>query len=80
MVAMTDLRSQFGERLRSLRKQRGLTQESLAEALGVSVDLVSMIERGLRAPSFDTLERLADALSVRVSALFVFTESNDDSG
>jgi len=78
MVAMADLRSQFGKRLRSLRKQRGLTQESLAEALGVSVDLVSMIERGLRAPSFDTLERLADALSVQVSALF--TESNDDNG
>jgi transcriptional regulator with XRE-family HTH domain len=78
MVTMTDLRTLFGKRLRILRKQRGFTQESLAEAISVSVDLISMIERGLRAPSFDTLERLATTLGVKVSDLFTFDSRDSD--
>ncbi len=41
-----------------------MTQEELAEAVGVSTDFISLIERGQRAPSFENLERLAGALRV----------------
>lgn len=67
---MSDLRVQFGRRLRMLRRQRDMTQEQLAEAAGISVDMLSNIERGVNAPSFETLEKLSQALNVSVSELF----------
>jgi len=69
---MNILRSQFGQRLRQLRRQNDLTQAELAETVGVSVEFISNLERGVNAPSFDTLESLAEALHVRVKALFEF--------
>ena len=53
------LRKQFGQRLLSIRQQRRLTQEQFAELVGISVDFLSVIERGINAPSFETLEVLA---------------------
>ncbi len=52
------------ENLRTLRKQRKLSQEMLAKKAGISVSYVSMLERGERTPPLDTLETLAKALSV----------------
>jgi len=69
---MGDFKNRFGCHLTWLRKRQGLTQEGLAEAADVSVDFISLIERGQRAPSFDTLERLADALGTTVADLFTF--------
>ncbi len=72
---MSELRVQFGRRLRHLRRQQDLTQEQLAEAAKLSVDLISNIERGVNAPSFATLERLAAAMNVTVADLFDFDQS-----
>ncbi len=69
---MNNLRTRFGHRLTQIRKQHGFTQEKLAEASNVSVDFISLIERGQRAPSFDTLERLADAFNLTIADLFTF--------
>jgi transcriptional regulator with XRE-family HTH domain len=69
---MTSLKTRFGRRLRQLRRQQDLTQEQLAEAVGVSVEAVSNFERGVHAPSFETLEKLADILQVPVYELFLF--------
>lgn len=69
-----DLKIKFGKRLRTLRKQQNLTQEQLAEAADISVDFVSLVERGKNAPSFETLSRLAKALDVEVKELFDFRE------
>ena len=69
---MRHLKTQFGKRLRDLRKQKGMTQEQLAEEALVSVDFLSLIERGINAPSFDTLEKLAIALDVPVKHFFEF--------
>lgn len=71
---MTKLRSLFGKRLRRIRRQHDLTQEQLAESLDVSVEFVSNMERGLNAPSFETLEKIARVLGLSVSALFDFGE------
>jgi len=75
---MGTLRSRFGKRIRQLRALKGLTQEGLAEAVGVSTDFISLIERGQRAPSFENLEGLAEALGVKVADLFDFPESGHD--
>jgi len=70
---MSNLRSQFGKRLRQLRRQKDLTQEKLAEKLSVSVEFISNMERGINSPSFGTLERLAEILQVPVVTLFDFS-------
>lgn len=72
---MDSLRLKFGRQLRRLRKRRDLTQEQLAEAIGVSVEFLSNIERGINAPSFETLEKLATTLEVSVAELFTFQET-----
>lgn len=71
---MSELRKKFGRRLRQLRREREMTQECLAEVASISVDMLSNIERGINAPSFETLERLAQVLKVSVQDLFSFSE------
>ncbi|MFZ0393294.1 MAG: helix-turn-helix transcriptional regulator [Terracidiphilus sp.] len=58
--------------MRWLRGEHGLTQEQLAERAGISVDFLSLIERGRSSPSFENLDELADALEVSVADLFSF--------
>jgi transcriptional regulator with XRE-family HTH domain len=67
---MSNLKIDFGRRVRVLRKRKGMTQEQLAEVADISVDFLSLMERGVNAPSFATLERLADALGIPVKELF----------
>ncbi|MGA2372693.1 MAG: helix-turn-helix domain-containing protein [Candidatus Korobacteraceae bacterium] len=69
---MARLRVQFGRRLRQLRRSRDMTQEQFAEAAAISVDFLSLVERGINAPSFETLERFARVLKVSVADLFMF--------
>ena len=69
---MATLRKRFGAHLREIRLQRRMTQERFAEVIDISVDFLSLIERGINAPSFETLERIAKRLRLRVSDLFTF--------
>jgi transcriptional regulator with XRE-family HTH domain len=55
-----------------LRLRSELTQEQLAETANISVDFLSLIERGINAPSFESLERVAKALHLEVKDLFDF--------
>jgi transcriptional regulator with XRE-family HTH domain len=66
------LRKKFGLRLREIRLQREMTQEQFAEAIDISVDFLSLIERGINAPSFEALEKIARRLRLPVSDLFTF--------
>jgi len=66
------LRKQFGTRLRQIRTQRRMTQERFAETLNLSVDFLSLVERGISAPSFETLDRIAKRLRMSVADLFTF--------
>ncbi len=72
---MATLRKRFGARLREIRLSRRMSQERFAEKLGVSVDFLSLIERGRNAPSFETLDRIAHRLRVPVAELFKFGDS-----
>jgi transcriptional regulator with XRE-family HTH domain len=69
-LSMPDTDFSLGSRLRSLRKERDLSQRKLAVLAGLSPNAVSLIERGEISPSVATLQRLAGALSVRVSLFF----------
>jgi transcriptional regulator with XRE-family HTH domain len=66
------IKKALGKRIAELRRKSGLSQESLAERCGYSVEFVSLVERGVNAPSVDGLERIANALAVEVRDLFHF--------
>lgn len=63
---------QFGKRLVQLCRRAGLTQEQLADGVGVTVESISNMERGIFGPRFDHLERIARVLKVSVKSLFEF--------
>lgn len=68
--------NEFGKKLKELRVNKGLTQGTLAERLGLSFSAVSMYERGQRRPDLETLSRIAAFFGV---ALDVFsTEQRDE--
>ena len=73
---MPTLRQNFGKRLRGIRLDRKLSQERFAEFIGISVDFLSLIERGINAPSFETIEHIAKRLRIPVMALFDFAEKH----
>ena len=68
------LQRKLGQRIAALRKTRKLTQEQLAEALVCSVEFISLVERGVNAPSVAGLEKFAKILKVEVRELFTFEE------
>ena len=76
--ATPTLRELFGRRIQVLRKSRGLTQEALAEQVGISVDFLSLIERGRNSPSFESLEQFGRALKLPLSQLFTFPGGSDE--
>ena len=59
----------FGERLRKLRKQRGLTQDQLAELAGMNGRHLSRFETGAIEPPVRTVRRLAEALGLALEEL-----------
>lgn len=63
-------RARFGERVRKLRLERGLTQEALAARAGLHSTYVGGIERGERNVGFDNIVKLARALGENPAALF----------
>jgi putative transcriptional regulator len=69
---LASLKKQFGLRVRQIRDESDKTQEEFAELIGMSVDFLSLIERGRNAPSFKKLERMARGLAKPVAYLFTF--------
>jgi transcriptional regulator with XRE-family HTH domain len=59
-----------GQRLRILREERDISMRALARRSGLSANALSMIERGLTSPSVSTLNKLATALEVPITAFF----------
>lgn len=59
-----DMRKLVGANTARIRKERGLTQEALAEKSGLSQQYISGLENGLRNPTIVTLYELACALGV----------------
>jgi len=62
----------LGKRIKELRKSANLTQEKLAEMIGIETTSLSGIESGRHFPSMVTLEKIANILNVEIKALFDF--------
>jgi transcriptional regulator with XRE-family HTH domain len=63
------LRRILARNLKRLRRERGLSQEELADLAGLNRNYVGMIERQENAASVDTLEALAEALEIKAAQL-----------
>jgi transcriptional regulator with XRE-family HTH domain len=59
----------LGPNLRALREKQNISQEELAQAIGVRQSTISEIERGNRTPSLPVANRLAEKLGVSLDAL-----------
>jgi len=67
--AVPHVRKFLGQRLRELRKERGLAQERLGERSGLSGKFIGEVERGEKSISIDSLYRVAAALAVPLGHL-----------
>ncbi|NNB91246.1 helix-turn-helix domain-containing protein [Corallococcus exiguus] len=67
----------LARRIRTLRERRGLTQEDFAARCDISVSFVSLLERGERNPSYDTLLQVAAALELPLGELFRLEDAED---
>ena len=67
----------FGKRLQELRREKGLTQETLSEMINISPENYSRIESGLSFPKPQNIVKIADALNVEISELFRFSRPDN---
>lgn len=74
MPARSSLHKAFGIAVRELRDERGISQEELAHRSGLHRTYVGGVERGERNPTIASLQRLAGALGMSVSALLACAE------
>ena len=64
-----NIKKRFGLNLKNLREQKGWSQEKLAEKSGLHRTYISGLERGIRNPTIDILQEVANALGVTPSDL-----------
>ncbi len=69
---MTDLKKLLGKRIQNLRKSKNITQERLAELIGIEPPSLSYIETGKYYPSVETLQKIAKILEVQPWELYYF--------
>ncbi|HZE87103.1 MAG TPA: helix-turn-helix transcriptional regulator [Methylomirabilota bacterium] len=62
----------IAKHLKRYRKAKGMTQETLAEKVGVSLGWISRVERGVNAPNLTLLTKIARTLDVKVKDLIPF--------
>lgn len=63
-----------GERIKAIRKEKGLTQKQVANGCGMADSAIRKYESGLITPKIETLQRIADALGVHILDLLGVTE------
>jgi transcriptional regulator with XRE-family HTH domain len=61
----------FGNTVKKYRKQKGISQEKLAELAGVHRTYIGMIERAERNITLINIKKIANALDVEISSFFV---------
>ena len=61
----------IGERISKRRKSMGMTQEQLAEEMDVSIQMISNLERGMKAVKIDNLVKLSQILNVTTDYILI---------
>lgn len=74
---MADMKQLLGQRIKMLRKQKHMTQEQLAERVGVDARHISRLETGAHYPSMETLELITGVLERPLADLFAFPKDKD---
>lgn len=76
---MVDLKKLVGKKIQHIRKQKGMTQEKLAEMIGIEVPSLSNIETGKFAPSIETLQKLSSVLGMKPWEFYYVEELSEES-
>ncbi len=74
-AAISPVHAAFGDALRELRAERGLSQEAVALDAGLNRGYYSGVERGVRNVSLANIAKIADALGVRASQVLAQAEA-----
>ncbi len=69
---MADIKKQLGQRIKYLRKNKGLSQEELSEMIDLTARSLGNIETGRFFMSLSNIEKLIDVLNIEPYELFVF--------
>lgn len=69
-----NIKKSFGKKIQYYRKLKGLTQSDLAKAIGKTEETVSNIERGLNSTTLESIEQIAQTLSIDVMEFFNFDD------
>lgn len=72
-----DNKKKLGKRIKELRKQKGYTQEQVAEMIELEQNTISVIESGRNFPTLVTLEKIASVLQVELSDFFNYDYLDD---
>ncbi|MBD2814643.1 helix-turn-helix transcriptional regulator [Xenorhabdus sp. Flor] len=75
MKTSNNIKSVFGQRIRYLRKEAGMSQEAFADKCGLDRTYVSGIERGVRNPTLEIIYVIANGLQIELNELFSFEAS-----
>ncbi|MCC6809178.1 MAG: helix-turn-helix transcriptional regulator [Deltaproteobacteria bacterium] len=76
----SQVEKRLGRQVAGYRDAAKLTQEQLAEKVGVTVETISRLERGASTPSVERLEAVAIVLGIELRDLFTFESARDDRG
>lgn len=69
---MKNLKQLLGARIKEIRKSKNLTQEQLAECIGIEIPSLSNIENGKNYPNSETIEKIAKGLNMEIFELYIF--------
>lgn len=76
-IVMENIKELLGSRIKEIRKRRKLTQEKLAEMVGIEPNNLCRIENGKNFPTPENLFKISKALSVDVYELFLYEHLSD---
>ena len=68
------INKKFGTVLKELRTKKGLSQEEFAHNIGLHRTYISQLERGLKSPSLQTLEKTSNELGLTLAQLMAYLE------
>ncbi len=69
-IIWMNILTEFGQRIQAIRRQKGLSQEKLAEMSGLHRTYIGMIERAEKNITLKNIEKIAIALNVSIKDLF----------